>query len=68
MDKKKKNINQPKNNTYWMYGLIISIFIIFSYIGNGDNFSTTKHSAGLRNLILMDTIIMKVENQDLLQL
>ena len=42
MDKKKKNINQPKNNTYWMYGLIISIFIIFSYIGNGDNFSTTK--------------------------
>ena len=34
MDKKKKNINQPKNNTYWMYGLIISIFIIFSYIGN----------------------------------
>ena len=42
MDKKKKNINQPKNNTYWMYGLIISIFNIFSYIGNGDNFSTTK--------------------------
>ena len=42
MDKKRKNINQPKNNTYWMYGLIISIFIIFSYIGNGDNFSTTK--------------------------
>ena len=42
MDKKKKNINQPKNNTYWMYGLIISIFIIFSYFGNGDNFSTTK--------------------------
>jgi len=42
MDKKRKNIKQPKNNTYWMYGLIISIFIIFSYIGNGDNFSTTN--------------------------
>ena len=39
---KKKNLNQPKNTPYWMYGLIISIFIIFTFVGNSDNFKTTK--------------------------
>jgi len=38
----KKNIKQPKNSSYWMYGLIISIFIIFTYLGNSDNFGGTK--------------------------
>tara|TARA_B100000282_G_scaffold166733_1_gene120725 strand:- start:7390 stop:9312 length:1923 start_codon:yes stop_codon:yes gene_type:complete len=39
---KKNNIKQPKNSSYWMYGLIISIFIIFTYLGNSDNFGGTK--------------------------
>ena len=39
---KKKNTNQTKNTSYWMYGLIISIFIIFTYVGNSDNFKSTK--------------------------
>ena len=39
---KKKNTNQTKNTPYWMYGLIISIFIIFTYVGNSDNFKSTK--------------------------
>ncbi len=39
---KKKNTNQTKNTSYWMYGLIISIFIIFTYVGNSDNFKNTK--------------------------
>ena len=39
---KKKNTNQMKNTSYWMYGLIISIFIIFTYVGNSDNFKSTK--------------------------
>ena len=39
---KKKNTNQTKNTSYWMYGLIISIFIIFTYVGNSDNFKRTK--------------------------
>ena len=34
--------NQPNNSSYWMYGLIISIFIIFTYVGNSDNFNNTK--------------------------
>ena len=38
----KKNIKQPKNSSYWMYGLIISIFIIFTYLGNSDDFAGTK--------------------------
>ena len=42
MNKKKTNPNQPKNSSYWMYGLIISIFIIFTYVGNSDNFNNTK--------------------------
>ena len=42
MNKKKINPNQPKNSSYWMYGLIISIFIIFTYVGNSDNFNNTK--------------------------
>ena len=42
MNKKKTNTNQPKNSSYWMYGLIISIFIIFTYVGNSDNFNNTK--------------------------
>ena len=37
-----KNTNQTKNTSYWMYGLIISIFIIFTYVGNSDNFKSTK--------------------------
>ena len=40
--KNKKNTNQTKNTSYWMYGLIISIFIIFTYVGNSDNFKSTK--------------------------
>ena len=44
MNKKKTNPNQPKNSSYWMYGLIISIFIIFTYVGNSDNFNNTKKS------------------------
>ena len=39
---KKKNTNQIKNTSYWMYGLIISIFVIFTYVGNSDNFKSTK--------------------------
>ena len=39
---KKKNTDQTKNTSYWMYGLIISIFIIFTYVGNSDNFKSTK--------------------------
>ncbi|MEC8601908.1 MAG: ATP-dependent zinc metalloprotease FtsH [Bacteroidota bacterium] len=39
---KKNNIKQPKNSSYWMYGLIVSIFIIFTYLGNSDNFGGTK--------------------------
>ena len=39
---KKKNTNQPKITSYWMYGLIISVFIIFTYVGNSDNFKSTK--------------------------
>ena len=39
---KENNIKQPKNSSYWMYGLIISIFIIFTYLGNSDNFGGTK--------------------------
>ena len=39
---KKNNIKQPKNSSYWMYGLIISIFIIFTYLGNSDNLGGTK--------------------------
>jgi len=42
MNKKKNNLNQQKNSTYWIYGLIISVFIIFSYLGNSSNFSGTK--------------------------
>ena len=42
MNKKKTKPNQPKNSSYWMYGLIISIFIIFTYVGNSDNFNNTK--------------------------
>ena len=40
--KKENNIKQPKNSSYWMYGLIVSIFIIFTYLGNNDNFGGTK--------------------------
>ena len=40
--KKDNNIKQPKNSSYWMYGLIVSIFIIFTYLGNNDNFGGTK--------------------------
>ena len=40
--KKENNIKQPKNSSYWMYGLIVSIFIIFTYLGNSDNFGGTK--------------------------
>ena len=39
---KKKNTNQPKITSYWMYGLIISVSIIFTYVGNSDNFKSTK--------------------------
>ena len=39
---KKKNTNQTQNTSYWMYGLIISIFVIFTYVGNSDNFKSTK--------------------------
>ena len=42
MNNKKTNTNQPKNSSYWMYCLIISIFIIFTYVGNSDNFNNTK--------------------------
>ena len=42
MNKKKSNINPQKNTTYWIYGLIISVFIIFSFLGNSNNFSGTK--------------------------
>ena len=42
MNKKKSNINPQKNTTYWIYGLIISVFIIFSFLGNSSNFSGTK--------------------------
>ena len=42
MNKKKNNLNPQKNSTYWIYGLIISVFIIFSYLGNSSNFSGTK--------------------------
>ena len=42
MNKKKNNIDPKKNSTYWVYGLIISVFIIFSYMGNSSNFSGTK--------------------------
>ena len=42
MKNKKSNTNPKNNSTYWIYGLIISVFIIFSYIGNGSGFSGTK--------------------------
>jgi len=42
MNKKKNNLKQQKNSTYWIYGLIISVFIIFSYLGNSSNFSGSK--------------------------
>jgi len=42
MKNKKSNTNPKNKSTYWIYGLIISVFIIFSYIGNGSGFSGTK--------------------------
>ena len=42
MDKKKNKISNQNNSNYWIYGLIASIFIIFSYFGNSNNFSSVK--------------------------
>ena len=53
MNKKKTNPNQPKNSSYWMYGLIISIFIIFTYVGNSDNFNNTKKIMNLYDCLFL---------------
>ena len=42
MKNKKSNINPSKNTTYWIYGLVISVFIIFSYLGNNSGFAGSK--------------------------
>ena len=42
MEKKKNKLDNQNNSNYWIYGLIISIFIIFSYFGNSNNFSSVK--------------------------
>ena len=42
MKNKKSNPNPSKNTTYWIYGLVISVFIIFSYLGNNSGFAGSK--------------------------
>ena len=42
MSNKKNNLNPKNNSTYWIYGLIISVFIIFSYLGNSSSIGGTK--------------------------
>ena len=42
MKNKKSNIDPSKNTTYWIYGLVISVFIIFSYLGNNSGFAGSK--------------------------
>ena len=42
MINKKNNLNPKNNSTYWIYGLIISVFIIFSYLGNSSSIGGTK--------------------------
>ena len=66
MSNKKNNLNPKNNSTYWIYGLIISVFIIFSYIGNGSGFSGTKKinistfEKYLSSEIVMDIILLVI--------
>ena len=71
MDKKKNKISNQNNSNYWIYGLIISIFIIFSYFGNSNNFSSVKkinittfekylNSGDISNVIIINKTLAEI--------
>ena len=71
MEKKKNKLDNQNNSNYWIYGLIISIFIIFSYFGNSNNFSSVKkinittfekylNSGDISNVIIINKIVKDV--------
>ena len=71
MEKKKNKPDYQNNSSYWIYGLIISIFIIFSYFGNSNNFSSVKkinittfekylNSGDISNVIIINKTLAEI--------
>ncbi|GIR97777.1 MAG: hypothetical protein CM15mP101_01470 [Flavobacteriaceae bacterium] len=71
MEKKKNKLDNQNNSNYWIYGLIISIFIIFSYFGNSNNFSSVKkinittfekylNSGDISNVIIINKTLAEI--------
>ena len=71
MEKKKNKLDKQNNSNYWIYVLIISIFIIFSYFGNSNNFSSVKkinittfekylNSGDISNVIIINKTLAEI--------